>query len=81
MRLEQTGAKPLPVLLSLQVKSLFLLLHPDLDAELHKLSSNDDLLNFWAKTFQTRPFWTDILKGARACDYVAVGKGLSVVFE
>lgn len=65
----------------MQVKSLFLLLHPDQVHLLNTKRSYDAIRKFWTFEFEERPSWKDILSLARDCKYNELGKALRGKFE
>ena len=65
-------------------KSLFLLLHPTLNAELHPISTtppHDKVHNFWTTIFQSRPSWKHMLDLARGRAHKELGEALRSKFE
>ena len=69
--------------LVLQVKCVFLLVHPLEAAELRGLDKRDyqGLLGLWQDWFLGRALWTELRDRAAACDYDAVSRGLVNVIE
>ena len=67
-----------------KVKSLFLLLHPTLNAELHLIGTtppHDKVRSFWTAIFQSRPSWKHMLDLARGRAYKELGEALRNKFE
>ena len=69
--------------LALQIKCMFLLVHPLEAAELRGVGKRDyqGLLDLWRDWFQGRALWTELRDRAAACDYGAVSSGLVNVTE
>jgi hypothetical protein len=65
------------------VKTLFLLSHPEEDAELHRVDHREygRLLDTWGKFMEDRPMWSALMDAAARGDYDAVRKGLEARFE